>query len=114
MNTEYSPSFYSTVQLTEQLNDKSPDQLPRELRRRYLDRRIRDIEECERRLLLGDFAFFERLAHQLKGNAPSYGFNHLRKIALKIESHAREKSAHGLATCISEFKTWLQEVNSCL
>lgn len=81
--------------------------LPPELRQRYLERRLQDVQDCFSRLSNRDWAYFEKLGHQLKGHAPSYGFDDLQEIALKIEVHAKEKDISNLQSCINDFKSWL-------
>ena len=89
--------------------DISHYQLPDEVRKRYLDRRSKDIEDCTLKLLSRDWAYFERLGHQLKGNAASYGYRELGHIAFEIESSALNKDLLRLKTCVNAFKSWFQQ-----
>lgn len=83
--------------------------IPEELRLRYLARRSKDIEDCFERLRQMDWAFFERLGHQLKGNAPSYGYEDLGRIALKIEQSAISKDLMDLERHLNDFRDWLHQ-----
>jgi HPt (histidine-containing phosphotransfer) domain-containing protein len=81
--------------------------LSEDLKQRYLARRFQDVQDCFIRLPNQDWDYFERLGHQIKGNATSYGFADLQIIALKIEAHAREKDFSNLQMTLDEFKTWV-------
>jgi HPt (histidine-containing phosphotransfer) domain-containing protein len=82
-------------------------QLPDDLKRRYLDRRAKDIEDCLLKLKDLDWTYFERLGHQLKGNAPSYGFDELGAIAHELEASAQEKDLDKLEMYVNAFRVWL-------
>ena len=81
--------------------------LPEDLRRRYLARRHQDALDCSSRLMNMDWAYFERLGHQLKGNAPSFGYDELREIALRIEAFAKRRDVGNLEATLEEFKSWV-------
>jgi HPt (histidine-containing phosphotransfer) domain-containing protein len=85
--------------------------LPEDLRRRYLARRYQDAVDCASRLINHDWAYFERLGHQLKGNAPSFGYNELQEIALRIETHAKKRDLLNLEATLEDFKSWVAQNN---
>ncbi len=82
--------------------------IPDEMRRRYVDRRFKDIQDCHNKLVNLDWIFFERLGHQLKGNALSYGYEDLSEIAFDLEAAALEKDLIKLETCVNAFRQWHQ------
>ncbi len=86
--------------------DTSHYQIPDEIRQRYLARRSKDIQDCSIKLLSRDWAYFERLGHQLKGNAASYGYRELGHIAFEIEVSALNKDLLRLKKCVNAFKHW--------
>lgn len=94
--------------------DTNPFLIPLEMRERYLDRRLRDVENCDLKLLNLDWAYFERLGHQLKGNAASFGFNELGCIADEIETSAKNKNLVQLKICVKDFKNWFLELKGGL
>lgn len=83
--------------------------VPDDLRARYLARRSKDVEDCFLRFRAMDWSYFERLGHQLKGNASSYGYEELGHIALRIEQSAQAKDVADLEKNLSEFKNWLEQ-----
>jgi HPt (histidine-containing phosphotransfer) domain-containing protein len=92
--------------------DISFQSLPEDLRRRYLARRCQDALDCSYKLLSLDWAYFERLGHQLKGNAPSFGYQELSEIALRIESFAQKRNLVELEATLEEFKSWVAHQKS--
>lgn len=82
-------------------------QISHDMRKRYLDRRSKDVEVCSLRLLKLDWAYFESLGHQLKGNAASYGFVELGSIAMEIERAALNKDFSQLKICVKAFQNWV-------
>ncbi len=94
--------------------DTNPLLIPLEMRERYLDRRLRDVKNCDLKLLNLDWAYFERLGHQLKGNAASFGFKELGCIANDIESSAKNKDLVQLEIYVKDFKNWFLELKGGL
>lgn len=83
--------------------------LPEDLRQRYIARRHQDTLDCFVKLSNLDWAYFERLGHQLKGNASSFGYEDLRDIALRIESFAQMRNLAELKATLEDFKNWVAE-----
>lgn len=84
-------------------------EIPEALRQKYLQRRHQDVEDCAQKLQSSDWAYFAQLGHQLKGNAPSYGYDDLAVIAERIETHAKERNTEALNAVIQEFEDWAQK-----
>lgn len=82
--------------------------LPKDMQRRYLDRRTQDARECMNKLPLMDWDFFERLGHQLRGNAPAYGYSDLGLIAAKMEVYAKKRDYLRLQKALQDFMIWLK------
>lgn len=83
-------------------------EIPEVLRQKYLQRRSQDVADCTQKLNESDWAYFTQLGHQLKGNAPSYGFDDLAEIAERIEALAKDKNSEGLSQAVQEFQAWIQ------
>jgi HPt (histidine-containing phosphotransfer) domain-containing protein len=85
--------------------------IPEEARLRYLERRQKDIETLAAALPLRGFDEFKRIGHQLKGNAASFGYNDLEKIAVRLEAAGESRDAQEAAHQLDSFRTWLSHVN---
>ena len=84
-----------------------------EMQRQFIIRRSKDIDDCVAKLKNLDWNYFERLGHQLKGTAASYGYDDLGDIANQIEISALHKDLMTLEVHVQAFSYWY-EVNSQL
>ena len=64
-------------------------QVPVELKRKYLERRIEDIQVILSSLEDNDFAPALKLGHQVKGNALTFDFPQMAPIGIEIELAAK-------------------------
>lgn len=80
-------------------------QVPVEARQKYLERRKQDITASKEALLKLDYYFLERLGHQVKGNAITFGFDELTNIAVAIEQAAKAKNITQLQTLVEQLET---------
>lgn len=80
-------------------------QIPVEARQKYLERRKQDIAASKEALLKQDYYFLERLGHQIKGNAITFGFDELTNIAVAIEQAAKAKNIPQLQELVNQFET---------
>lgn len=64
-------------------------QVPIELKRKYLERRIEDIQILLSSLEDNDFAPALKLGHQVKGNAVTFDFPQIAPIGIAIEAAAK-------------------------
>lgn len=64
-------------------------QVPVELKRKYLERRIEDIQVILSSLEDNDFAPALKLGHQVKGNALTFDFPQMGPIGIEIEQAAK-------------------------
>ena len=60
-------------------------ELPPELYRNYHQRRKADLERLKNAMVENDAEPFKALGHQLKGNAPTYGYDDLATIGIEME-----------------------------
>ena len=74
------------------------DILPPEMYITYLERRKAELAKLRQAAAEGRTEDFKVVGHQLKGNAPSYGFEDLAEIARKLEFVTAENlNTEGLA-----------------
>ena len=73
----------------------------------YLDRRDQDILQLKLAVEQNDFQTIARIAHKLKGNGASYGFNHLTEIGKKLMHSSETKNQLTTVQLISEFESEL-------
>lgn len=66
-------------------------QVPAELKIKYLDRRIKDIQKLRSSLEKDDYSYALKLGHQVKGNAVTFEFPQMAFIGVEIESAARKR-----------------------
>lgn len=78
--------------------------VPVEARLKYLERRKQDIIASKEALSKGDFDFLDRLGHQIKGNAVTFGFDELTNIAIAIEQAAKAKNTDQLTDLVQQFE----------
>lgn len=79
--------------------------VPVEARQKYLERRRQDIIASREALSKQDFNFLERLGHQIKGNAVTFGFDELTGIAAAIEQAAKAKNTNQLQELVDKFES---------
>lgn len=80
-------------------------QVPVEARQKYLERRKQDIIASKEALSKQDYPFLERLGHQIKGNAVTFGFDELTNIAVAIEQAAKAKNIMQLQGLVDQFES---------
>jgi len=83
--------------------------IPDEMRKKYTERRARDAEELARALEAGDFTVLEKVGHQLRGNAATFGYEPLAEIGRKMEMAAEKHCSQEAEECLFALKAWVQE-----
>lgn len=81
--------------------------IPEEVRRKYIERRKKDLADCRLALSNADFKCFAFVGHQIKGNALTFGFDELTPIALEMEKLAVEKNVDNLHELLNRFEALL-------
>ncbi len=71
-----------------------------EFKRRYLDRRMIDIDHLVSSLDLDDFTPAVILGHQVKGNAATFDFAHIAPLGLQIENAAKNQNKDQVRTLV--------------
>lgn len=82
--------------------------LPKEVIETYLQRRASDVDTLHKSLSENSVKEFNRIGHQLVGNAPSFGFDELVPIASQMEDLTPETLSVDGRELIEQFKGWLQ------
>lgn len=81
-------------------------QIPDEIRHNYLIRREKDLEALKASLAVRDLSEFKRIGHQLKGNAASFGYFDLEKIAIAMEKAAIDGDGFEASKQLDLFESW--------
>lgn len=81
--------------------------IPEELRKKYLERRTKDLEELSAAADQGLLEPFKRIGHQLKGNGPTYGYGELGELGKKMEEAADHNEPEAARACLKEFQAWI-------
>ena len=83
-------------------------EIPDDLKARYLERRRKDVPTLEEAVRSSDFVVMERIGHQIKGNAVSFGYPELESIGRDMENAARDENLAELKKQFDVFKAWVQ------
>lgn len=75
----------------------------------YIKRRREDLETLRQALSRQDYIEIENIAHQIKGNAATFGFDDLGTRAQLLEKFALEKDATSLSAEIQWLAHWLEK-----
>ena len=85
--------------------------IPEEARMKYIERRRKDIESLRSALAMNTYDEFKRIGHQLKGNAASFGYSDLEKVAIQLEAAGEKQDHHEASRQLQMFETWLNSVS---
>lgn len=83
-------------------------EVPVELKRKYLERRVQDIQHLISSLDRNDFAPAAKLGHQVKGNAVTFDFPQMAPIGIQIEQAAKTRNKEELKLLIKLMDTEIQ------
>jgi HPt (histidine-containing phosphotransfer) domain-containing protein len=86
--------------------------VPDEGRLRYIERRKKDVECLRSALLAKNLDEFQRIGHQIKGHAASFGYSDLEKVAVQMEAAATRQDLVEAARQLALFEHWLARVSS--
>lgn len=73
----------------------------------YIQRRKADIEVLEKSVSENSIEAFQRIGHQLSGNARSFGFPELEGLGLRMEKLSSQNLATEGIALIAELSSWL-------
>lgn len=83
--------------------------IPEEIRQKYLVRRQKDIETLRASVSARSLEDFKRIGHQIKGNAASFGYSELEKIAIAMETAALKGDLFEANKQLDLFEKWYAE-----
>lgn len=81
--------------------------LPSEMIEKYVSRRELDLEQIKKNLIEGRVEDFNRIGHQLRGNARTFGFTNLDEISNQMEKLNLENLANLGPKIITELARWI-------
>lgn len=93
-------------------NDKIKMQVPVELKIKYLNRRIDDLEKLHRSLEADDYSLALKLGHQVKGNADTFEFPQMAHLGIEIEQAARNQDKEAVRMLAAKMETAIQNAQS--
>lgn len=76
----------------------------------YIQRRKSDFTECMKAIESGDFSFLEKVGHQVKGNAETFGFDELSPIGIALESAAKSKDLAMAKKIVKQFGDIIESI----
>lgn len=82
--------------------------IPDEMRKKYLERRRRDIEELNTAAAKSDPAPFIKVGHQLKGNALTFGYQELADVGARMEEAGNQQDWAVAKECLASLEHWLE------
>ena len=85
-------------------------EIPAEARMRYIERRQSDIESLRTALQSQNWAEFKRIGHQIKGNAASFGYLELEKVAIQLELAGERHDLIEASRQLTFFENWYAQV----
>jgi HPt (histidine-containing phosphotransfer) domain-containing protein len=84
--------------------------LPQEFYANYITRREKDLAALTEAVQTQNVEVFQRVGHQIKGNAESFGFGELTAIAQEIEKITPIDMANKSSEVVlAKFSFWIQE-----
>lgn len=76
---------------------------------KYLQRRLDDLSVLKKARIENDYSCIQHIAHQIRGNASTFGFSDLGDQASLLEDSAINKNDVELSTQIKKFEKWIIE-----
>lgn len=83
-------------------------EVPVEIYQKYFERRKHDLDECLNSLAEKNFAELEKIGHQMKGSAATFGHPELSELGKKLEQAAFYRDLGQLDEVIKDFSSWLK------
>jgi HPt (histidine-containing phosphotransfer) domain-containing protein len=89
-------------------------QLPPELYQNYHKRRKADLERLRKAAQENDVEPFNTLGHQLKGSAPTYGYDKLAELGIQMEALSVEELPTKGGQILQAMALWIHETETRL
>lgn len=76
----------------------------------YLERRKEDMAQLNDLMSKKDFAGIMKIAHKLKGNGASFGFDHITELGDKMNQAAKSENTEEVRKIIQDFENEIQQI----
>lgn len=76
----------------------------------YLERRKEDTAQLNELMAKKDFEGIMRIAHKLKGNGSSFGFDHITELGDKMNQAAKSENTEEVRKIIQDFENEIQQI----
>lgn len=76
----------------------------------YLDRRVDDIHQLNLLISHGDYKGVMKIAHKLKGNGSSFGFERITFLGDLLNEAAKHERVEELKKLVQEFSIEIQQI----
>lgn len=86
-------------------------EIPDDVRQKYFERRKTDLQKCNEAITTGDFKFLQKVGHDLKGNALTFGFEPLAAIGESLEIAAIEQNMESIKLNVEKMNSYLNTVS---
>ena len=100
-------NFELAVGVSSGIVEEVLDEIPDDLKRNYVKRRIGDLTDVDRALKIRDFEELKRVGHKIRGNAASFSFPELEKLAIELEAAASSRDFLKAFEVGHNFRQWL-------
>jgi len=84
------------------------ESIPDDLKKKYIERRQTDLNECLSHLKSKNFTSLEKLGHKMKGNGGTFGYLIITKIGDKIEKGSKTKNEPLIQEALKELASWIK------
>jgi HPt (histidine-containing phosphotransfer) domain-containing protein len=89
-------------------------EVPIELKKRYLDRRIRELELLKSSISRDDYSGALMLGHQVKGNAVTFDLPQVAPFGVAIESAAKMRDKDLVQTLIRKMEILVKDARAAI
>jgi HPt (histidine-containing phosphotransfer) domain-containing protein len=89
-------------------------EVPIELKKRYLDRRIQELDLLKSSVSRDDYSGALKLGHQVKGNAMTFDLPQVAPFGVAIESAAKMRDKDLVQTLISKMEILIKDARAAI
>lgn len=81
--------------------------LPKDLKIKYLSRRLADMHDVRQGLLKDDYGVAQRIGHQIKGNAVTFEVPQIASLGFELESAAKSRDKDKIGILLARMEDLL-------
>ena len=89
-------------------------EVPIELKKKYLDRRIQELQNLKTSLVHDDFTGALKLGHQVKGNAITFDLPQVAPFGVAIETAAKMRDKDLVQSLISKMEVLIRDARAAI